>query len=220
MPAWLCLKNLSSGFSRPRSGRNENSPALQRWVKGDGITSSPRSGRQDSGGDHQTANVCRPFHGLAIVFFILIPALKRWAILTSSAIADELLRLFGQSLSALAARKFIAILLPATFFWAFVACTVICTRDCSELLSSSGVASAVGLTHVKDLSDCSGCPFGLSPKASTPQRLTLTFNSEASAVLPQLPSVCATDHSALNNPRTRPSTAVSPPLELFRTLRL
>jgi hypothetical protein len=43
----LCLKSLSSGLCRPRSGRNENSPALQRWDKDDGMNPSPRSGREN-----------------------------------------------------------------------------------------------------------------------------------------------------------------------------
>src|SRR5690349_17308547 len=70
----------------------------QRFSAGsdDGITSSPKRAAE-SGGNHQTGNVCRPFHGLAILFFILIPALKRWAIPTSSAVADEPRELLGSA---------------------------------------------------------------------------------------------------------------------------
>src|ERR1041385_6201534 len=63
-----------------------------------GSTQAREAGGRISVGDHQASDLCRPFHGLATLVTFLIPALKRWAIFTSSAFADDVPpRLFGQS---------------------------------------------------------------------------------------------------------------------------
>src|ERR1041385_2082916 len=63
-----------------------------------GSTQAREAGGRISAGNHPASDLCRPFHGLATLVTFLIPALKRWAIFTSSAFADdEPSRLFGQS---------------------------------------------------------------------------------------------------------------------------
>src|ERR1041385_2089132 len=54
-----------------------------------GSTQAREAGGRISAGDHQASDLCRPFHGLAALVTFLIPALKRWAICTSSAFADD-----------------------------------------------------------------------------------------------------------------------------------
>jgi len=85
-----CLKGLTGEGYRPRSGRNENSPALQRWVSGqpNGPEPAKRATEFPLEKAHfkslsSVSRTCDPFHAVT-------PALKRWAIFTPSATAHDL----------------------------------------------------------------------------------------------------------------------------------
>ncbi len=115
---WLCLRVLPGRVYRPRSGRNENSPALQRWVKGRLTNLEPAKRATefpvkivDFKPLPSVSRTCDPIH-------VLIPALKRWAIFAPSAIADEApLQLFGQS-------SFNRVILAAVLLFLFCAAAV------------------------------------------------------------------------------------------------
>ena len=67
----LGLRKGWGGFVIVREAdENDNSPALQRWVGGNQPGQSPRSGQQTFRWRSSISSLCRPFHGLAILFAI------------------------------------------------------------------------------------------------------------------------------------------------------
>ena len=115
--------------------------------------------------------------------------------------------------------RFLAAILPVCFVWAMMACALICIRESSET-KSPVAASATELTELKDMSECSGCPFGSFPKASTPERVRFNFNSELHVVAPIVASIVAGTQSFAADYRLSHPVAASPPLEFFSTLRI
>ena len=85
---WLCLKSLAGESYRPRSG-DENSPALERWLSDQPNRPEPAKGATHSPFQPIDFNPLSSVSRTCNPHYPPIPALKRWAIFTPSAIADD-----------------------------------------------------------------------------------------------------------------------------------
>src|SRR4051794_36310555 len=79
-------------------------------------------------------------------------------------------------MSRLAQNSFIAALLPLSFLWTVVACVSICERESSPTHRQTDYS--IGLTEIRDLPDCDGCPFVSFQKATAPEREKYIQSSE------------------------------------------
>jgi hypothetical protein len=70
-------------------------------------------------------------------------------------------------------KRLMAMLLPISFLWLFVACVTICGREgTQETHEPSIISSACEITEITETPDCQDCPLTSFPRATAPERVT------------------------------------------------
>jgi hypothetical protein len=115
-------------------------------------------------------------------------------------------------------RRLLAVLLPIAFFWTFVACISLCTR---ESLEAHNHSTSVRITTTEDVPHCGGCPLNFFPKATTPEQQKFTISLEPlGSFAPEIRSDFYPATHVLSTWVDSPPVTASPPLELLLALRI
>jgi len=120
-------------------------------------------------------------------------------------------------MSRLAQNSFIAVLLPLSFLWTVVACVSICERESSATHRQTDYS--IGLTEIRDLPDCDGCPFVSFPKATAPERARYVQSLEPVASL-VVPPIQYFNDDTSKGWLSGQLWSESPPLDLLPALRV
>jgi len=110
-----------------------------------------------------------------------------------------------------------AVLLPMSIVWVFVACVCICASESAEENAKTQVCAPL---EIRDISDCEGCPLTSLPKATIPER---TIHSDLYApILVQCPMISVYSFADGVGPvlRQRQHSAADPPLFRLPALRI
>jgi hypothetical protein len=116
-------------------------------------------------------------------------------------------------------KRLIAIALPITFLWLFVACVSACARESAEHQNQIAVSSSI---EISDTSDWEGCLLTSFPKATAAlERATFIPDLQApSAVAAITPSVDSLAGGVTFDPRRLYASFKELPLERLPSLRL
>jgi hypothetical protein len=115
-------------------------------------------------------------------------------------------------------KRLIAVLLPMSLIWLFVACISICAREVIERQPKGSVSSS---TEIRDSSDCKCCPLTSLPTATIPER-TIHGSDLQTPVAPQaaVHSVDSLVDRVAFVPRQPQRSFVEKPLKRMPALRI
>jgi hypothetical protein len=117
----------------------------------------------------------------------------------------------------LAYKRLIAALLPLSFMLTVAACVSNCERESS--ITHRHTAYSSGLTGIRDLPDCGGCPLTSFPKATTPERETYIQGLEPVSSLFVGP-IHYSNHNTSKGWLAISLSSDSPPLDPLPTIRI
>jgi hypothetical protein len=115
-------------------------------------------------------------------------------------------------------KRLMAVLLPISLTWLFVACVSICAREGAERHCNNPVSSP---KEIRDASDCRGCPLTSFPKATIPERTIHGSDLQTPVVLQSLIlSVDSLADGVAFVLRQRHRSSADPPLKRLPALRI
>lgn len=118
-------------------------------------------------------------------------------------------------------KRAVAVLMPLSLLWLFVACVLICGQESAETLDQPFILSSVEITEIEDVPHCEGCPFASFPIATNAERETLKLNLATLSVVPtSILSVASFANRITFASLQRQSFFTEPPLELLPALRI
>lgn len=115
----------------------------------------------------------------------------------------------------------IAALLPLSFLWVFMACVSICERETLAMHPPTDLSCSTGISEIRHIPDCGGCPLSYFPTATTPERAkSILALDTLSSFAPLIPSICSSHPDVFSDRLDRLVFNGSPPLKLLSTLRI
>jgi len=116
-------------------------------------------------------------------------------------------------------KRFIAVLLPLSFVWVFVACVEICERETLASHPPTDFTTSNRINEIRHERECDGCPLSYFPKATTPEQVRSSSDSISSLAL-AIPSIDSYHPIIFSSHVDRPVFDASPPLKLPPPLRI
>ena len=124
-------------------------------------------------------------------------------------------------MARLPTKRLIALLLPLSFLWLFMACVSICERETVAMHPPTALSCSTDISEIRHVPDCGGCPLSYFPAALTPERAkSILALGTLSSFAPIIPSISSSHPAVFSDRLDRPFFTGSPPLKLLSTLRI